>query len=103
MSKQGHSQEQIDRKLKRIESWKDTITKYENQVQEINDNIATYRWKDHAHYAYTLNLMERSKELLRNNVQIAEHNIRILESELMIDKLRKKNYRIKTKYEIEVG
>ena len=60
MSKQGHSQEQIDRKLQSIESWKDTILRYKKEVQEINDNIATYRWKDHAHYAHTLNLMERN-------------------------------------------
>ena len=96
MSKQGHSQEQIDRKLQSIESWKDTILRYKKEVQEINDNIATYRWKDHAHYARTLNSMERNKQLLRNNIQIAEHQVRILESQLMVDKFRKKNYKIKT-------
>ena len=41
MSKQGHSQEQIDRKLQSIERWKDTITRYKKQVQEINDSIAS--------------------------------------------------------------
>jgi len=102
MSKQGHSQEQIDRKLKSIESWKDTITRYKKQVQEINDNIATYRWKDHAHYAHTLNIMERSRELLRNNIQIAEYQVRILESQLMVDKIRKQNYKIKSKYDVTV-
>jgi ppGpp synthetase/RelA/SpoT-type nucleotidyltranferase len=93
MSKQGHSQEQIDRKLQSIESWKDTITRYKKQVQEINDNIVSYRQINN------LNVMESKRDLLRNNVQIAEHNIRILESELMIDKIRKKNYKIKAQHD----
>ena len=96
MSKQGHSQEQIDRKLKSIERWKDTITRYKKQVQEINDNIVSYRQINN------LNVMESKRDLLRNNVQIAEHNIRILESELMIDKIRKKNYKIKTQHDNEL-
>jgi ppGpp synthetase/RelA/SpoT-type nucleotidyltranferase len=93
MSKQGHSQEQIDRKLQSIESWKDTITRYKKQVQEINDSIVSYRQINN------LNVMESKRDLLRNNVQIAEHNIRILESELMIDKIRKKNYKIKAQHD----
>lgn len=93
MSKQGHSQEQIDRKLKSIERWKDTITRYKKQVQEINDSIVSYRQINN------LNVMESKRDLLRNNVQIAEHNIRILESELMIDKIRKKNYKIKAQHD----
>lgn len=102
MSKQGHSQEQIDRKLQSIESWKDTITRYKKQVQEINDSIANKGWNKHKDYAYTLNLMESSRDVLRNDIQIAEHSIRILESELMIDKIRKENYKIKSKYEVTV-
>ena len=93
MSKQGHSQEQIDRKLQSIERWKDTITRYKKQVQEINDSIVSYRQINN------LNVMESKRDLLRNNVQIAEHNIRILESELMIDKIRKKNYKIKAQHD----
>ena len=93
MSKQGHSQEQIDRKLQRIERWKDTITRYKKKVQEINDSIVSYRQINN------LNVMESKRDLLRNNVQIAEHNIRILESELMIDKIRKKNYKIKAQHD----
>ena len=33
---------------------------------------------------------------MSNNIQIAEHQIRILESQLMVDKIRKENYKIKT-------
>ena len=65
MSKQGHSQEQIDRKLQSIERWKDTITRYKKQVQEINDSIVSYRQINN------LNVMESKRDLLRNNVQIS--------------------------------
>ncbi len=96
MSKQGHSQEQIDRKLKSIESWQDTIIKYKKEIQQINDRIIPN--KSHE----DLDRFERDKSIIHNNIQIAEHNVRKLESELMIDKLRKQNYRIKTKYDLLV-
>ena len=80
MSKQGHSQEQIDRKLKSIDSWKDTIVRYKKK-------LTTYK-------------TERSKKLLRNNIQIAEHQVRIVESQLMVDKFRKRELQDKIKYVI---
>jgi len=92
MSKQGHSQEQIDRKLQSIESWKDTILRYKKEVQEINDRIIPYV----SHLKLDLEKCDRDKSILRNNIQIAEHQIRILESQLMVDRFRKKNYKIKT-------
>lgn len=91
MSKQGHSQEQIDRKLKSIESWKDTITRYKKEIQKINDRINPYDSLSQD----DIDRLDWNRLLIHNNIQIAEHNIRVLESTLMIDKLRKENYKIK--------
>ena len=88
MSKQGHSQEQIDRKLERIESWKDTITTNKKWLSYGSDTILGIRNK-------------QNRKLMSNNIQIAEHQIRILESQLMVDKIRKENYKIKTNLIIE--
>ena len=92
MSKQGHSQEQIDRKLQSIESWKDTIIRYKKEIQEINDKIIPYV----SHCELDLDRYDRNKSILHNDIQIAQHQIRILESQLMVDKFRKRNYKIKT-------
>lgn len=91
MSKQGHSQEQIDRKLQSIESWKDTITRYKKEIQKINDRINPYDSLSQD----DIDRLDWNRLLIHNNIQIAEHNIRVLESTLMIDKLRKENYKIK--------
>tara|TARA_A100001391_G_scaffold188334_1_gene158848 strand:+ start:634 stop:933 length:300 start_codon:yes stop_codon:yes gene_type:complete len=91
MSKQGHSQEQIDRKLQSIERWKDTITRYKKEIQKINDRINPYDSLSQD----DIDRLDWNKLLIHNNIQIAEHNIRVLESTLMIDKLRKENYKIK--------
>ena len=91
MSKQGHSQEQIDRKLQSIERWKDTITRYKKEIQKINDRINPYDSLSQD----DIDRLDWNKLLIHNNIQIAEHNISVLESTLMIDKLRKENYKIK--------
>jgi len=97
MSKQGHSQEQIDRKLERIESWRDSIERYRTQRQELNDNAEidsrTKRFNP---------VDVKKMKLISNNIEMCMLNISILENELMIDKLRKENYKIKSKYEVTV-
>ena len=77
MSKQGHSQEQIDRKLKN--EWKDTI------VTDTRKNLMTTR------------LNVELKCCVKIIFKFMNMKVRILENELLIDKLRKENYKIKIK------
>ena len=87
MSKRGHSQEQIDRKLIRIQSYVDAeerFTKIKDEMQRdfenwINDSNKHNQWK-----------------LTNNNIEICKLQRVILENQLLVDKLRKKNYELKT-------
>ena len=93
MSKQGHSQEQIDRKLQSIDRWRDSIERYRTQRQELNDNAEidsrTKRFNP---------VDVKKMKLISNNIEMCLLNISIIENELLIDKLRKENYKIKTKH-----
>lgn len=93
MSKQGHSQEQIDRKLHYIDTLNEEILRlknlkslYEQDKKLMKGFVGKYHDTD----------------ILKNNIQIYEHKVRILESELLIDKLRKQNYKIKTQHDLLV-
>ena len=97
--KQGHSQEQIDRKLIRIQSYVESEERYQEQVQLINDRINPSKNLSQC----DMDRYDRNKSILLNDIKICKLQRVILENELMIDKIRKKNYRIKTKYERKVG
>ena len=89
MSKQGHSQEQIDRKLKSIDSWKEEQVKQEKMFDTLNDTLSEIQ---------DSNLQEVVNDKLRlvsNSIQICKYQIKILESQLMVDKFRKDNYKVK--------
>ena len=89
MSKQGHSQEQIDRKLKSIDSWKEEQVKQEKMFDSLNDTLSEIQ---------DSNLQEVVNDKLRlvsNSIQICKYQIKILESQLMVDKFRKDNYKVK--------
>tara|TARA_B100000073_G_C23457825_1_gene462049 strand:+ start:245 stop:553 length:309 start_codon:yes stop_codon:yes gene_type:complete len=89
MSKQGHSQEQIDRKLKSIDSWKEEQVKQEKMFDTLNDTLSEIQES---------NLQEVVNDKLRlvsNSIQICKYQIKILESQLMVDKFRKDNYKVK--------
>ena len=96
MSKQGHSQEQIDRKLQSIERWnKKELEHYRNR-QEYNDKIIVTVNAD------VIKRLERQRDIAHNNVKICKLQRYILENELLVDKLRKDNYKIKTQHDNEV-
>ena len=89
MSKQGHSQEQIDRKLKSIDSWKEEQVKQEKMFDTLNDTLSEIQ---------DSNLQEVVNDKLRlvsNSIQICKYQIKILESQLMVDKFRKDSYKVK--------
>lgn len=89
MSKQGHSQEQIDRKLKSIDSWKEEQVKQEKMFDNLNDTLSEIQ---------DSNLQEVVNDKLRlvsNSIQVCKYQIKILESQLMVDKFRKDSYKVK--------
>ena len=93
MNKQGYSQEHIDRKLHYIDTLNEEILRlknikslYEQDKKLMKGFVGNYHDTD----------------ILKNNIQIYEHKVRILESELLIDKLRKQNYKIKTRHDLLV-
>jgi len=89
MSKQGHSQEQIDRKLKSIDSWKEERAKQKKMYHSLDETLSEIR---------DSNLQEVVNDKLRlvsNSIQICEYQIKILESQLMVDKFRKDSYKVK--------
>ena len=88
--KQGHSQEQIDRKLIRIQSYV--------EAEEINDKIIP----NVSHCELDMDRYDRNKSILLNDIKMCKLQRVILENELMIDKLRKENYKIKSKYDITI-
>lgn len=98
MSKQGHSQEQIERKLIRIQSYVEAEERYQEQVQLINDRINPSKNLSQC----DMDRYDRNKSILLNDIKICKLQRVILENELMIDKLRKENYKIKSKYEVTV-
>ena len=98
MSKQGHSQEQIDRKLIRIQSYVEAEERYQEQVQQINDRINPTKNLSQC----DMDRYDRNKSILLNDIKICKLQRVILENELMIDKLRKDNYKIKTQHDNEV-
>ena len=98
MSKQGHSQEQIDRKLIRIQSYVEAEERYQEQVQQINDRIIPHKNLSQC----DMDRYDRNKSILLNDIKICKLQRVILENELMIDKIRKENYKIKTNYELTI-
>tara|TARA_R100001460_G_C3459176_1_gene165732 strand:+ start:298 stop:606 length:309 start_codon:yes stop_codon:yes gene_type:complete len=89
MSKQGHSQEQIDRKLKSIDSWKEERAKQKKMYYSLDETLSEIR---------DSNLQEVVNDKLRlvsNSIQICEYQIKILESQLMVDKFRKDSHKVK--------
>lgn len=98
MSKQGHSQEQIDRKLIRIQSYVEAEERYQEQVQQINDRINPTKNLSQC----DMDRYDRNKSILLNDIKICKLQRVILENELMIDKIRKENYKIKTNYEVTI-
>ena len=96
--KQGHSQEQIDRKLIRIQSYVEAEERYQEQIQEIKDKIIP----NVSHCELDMDRYDRNKSILLNDIKMCKLQRVILENELMIDKLRKENYKIKSKYDITI-
>lgn len=96
MSKQGHSQEQIDRKLVSIGRWNEKELEHYRNIQEYNDKIRTTFSSD------TTKRLQRQINIAQNNIEICKLQRIILENELLVDKLRKDNYKIKTQHDNEV-
>ncbi len=92
MSKQGHSEEQIERKL-------DSIKSYESyQADLLAKKQTLIAWRDSVQDDRTKVYLKSKLQLLDNNFDMASNQIQILECELIIDKLRKDNYKIKLGY-----
>ena len=89
MSKQGHSQEQINRKLKSIDSWKDEYYRKKKMYHAVKETLSEIQ---------DSNLQEVVNDKLRlvsNSIEICKYQIKILESQLMVDKFRKDSYKVK--------
>ncbi len=92
MSKQGHSEEQIERKL-------DSIKSYESyQADLLAKKQSLVAWRVSVQDDRTKVYLKSKLQLLDNNFDMASNQIQILECELIIDKLRKDNYKIKLGY-----
>ncbi len=92
MSKQGHSEEQIERKL-------DAIKSYESyQADLLAKKQSLVAWRVSVQDDRTKVYLKSKLQLLDNNFDMASNQIQILECELIIDKLRKDNYKIKLGY-----
>jgi len=92
MSKQGHSEEQIERKL-------DAIKRYNTYQSDLLAKKQTLiAWRDSVQDDRTKVYLKSKLQLLDNNFDMASNQIQILECELIIDKLRKDNYKIKLGY-----
>ena len=91
MSKQGLSQEQINRKEERIRSWK-----LEKAVQE-EKFLSLQDTRKELKHDNLVGIVDEKIKLAMNSMDICTYQINILESQLMVDKLRKDNYKIKTK------
>ena len=89
MSKQGHSQEQIDRKLKSIDSWKEERARLKKMYRSLDDT------KKSVIFSNLQKVVNDKLRLVSNSIQICEYQIKILESQLMVDKFRKDNYKVK--------
>ena len=96
MSKQGHSQEQIDRKLVSIGRLNEKELEHYQNIKEYNDKIRTTFSSD------TTKRLQRQINIAQNNIEICKLQRVILENELLVDKLRKDNYKIKSQHDNEV-
>ena len=92
MSKQGHSEEQIERKLKAIQTYKT----YQSDLLAKKQTLIA--WRNSVQDDRTKVYLKSKVQLLDNNFDIASNQIQIMECELLVDKLRKDNYRIKLGY-----
>ena len=90
MSKQGLSQEQIDRKKERIVSWREELNKQSEKHFDLLDV------KSKLNHDNLLDMVNDKIALAMNSIEICKYQIRILDSQLMVDKFRKENYKIKT-------
>ena len=90
MSKQGLSQEQIDRKKERIVSWRKELNKQSEKHFDLLDV------KSKLNHDNLLDMVNDKIALAMNSIEICKYQIRILDSQLMVDKFRKENYKIKT-------
>lgn len=91
MSKQGLSQEQIDRKLERIESWKEEWREKEKLLMSLQDTLTE------VNHDNLRDIVNDKIHLALNSINVCKHQIKILDSQIKVDKLRKENYKIKTK------
>jgi len=92
MSKQGHSEEQIERKLDAIK----TYNTYQSDLLAKKQSLVA--WRVSVQDDRTKVYLKSKLQLLDNNFDMASNQIQILECELIIDKLRKDNYKIKLGY-----
>jgi len=92
MSKQGHSEEQIERKLDAIQTYKT----YQSDLLAKKQTLIA--WRNSVQDDRTKVYLKSKVQLLDNNFDIASNQIQIMECELLVDKLRKDNYRIKLGY-----
>lgn len=89
--KQGLSQEQIDRKLERIESWKEEWRNKEKILLSLQDTLTE------VNHDNLRDIVNDKIHLALNSINVCKYQIKILDSQIKVDKLRKENYKIKAK------